>query len=194
MPPKSKFSKEQIIDVAFDIAKKEGIGSITIRKIALKLESSIAPIYVNFKDVDELKRAVISKIQELGNSMISEQNTGDPFLDIGIASIKFAKNYSVIFKEFLLKGNKDLVSNDEEMTQMVIQEMKKDSEFKIFSEEELRMIFMKLRIFQAGLSIMAANEAFASQLTDDVIIEMLNDTGIDILNGMKSRKINSKKL
>lgn len=188
MPPQNKFSKEQIINSAFEIAKEEGMDSITIRKVASKLESSIAPIYVNFKDLDELKSVVISKIHKIGNDMISEQNTGDPFLDIGIASIKFAKNYSMIFKDFLLKGDKYLVSYDEGMTQMVIQEMKKDSELKIFSEEELRMIFMKLRIFQAGLSIMVTNEAFASQLTDDVIIEMLNDTGIDILNGMKSRK------
>lgn len=191
MPPKNKFTKEQIIDAAFEIAKEEGMNGITIRKIASKLECSIAPIYVNFKEIDELKNAVVTKIHEIGNSLISEQNSGDPFLDLGIASIKFAKDYSILFKDFLLNGDKHLVSYDDGMTQMVIKEMVKDSELEIFSEVELRMLFMKLKIFQAGLSIMATNEAFASELTDEVIIKMLNDTGEDIVNGMKERKIKS---
>lgn len=61
MPLKPKFTKEQIIDSAFQIAKEEGIDKITIRKVANHLGSSSAPIYVNFKDVQELKRAVIKK-------------------------------------------------------------------------------------------------------------------------------------
>ncbi|HCF51225.1 MAG TPA: TetR/AcrR family transcriptional regulator, partial [Syntrophomonas sp.] len=34
MGPKIKFTKEQIIDAAFEIAKAEGIDNITMRKIA----------------------------------------------------------------------------------------------------------------------------------------------------------------
>ncbi|MFK4997460.1 TetR/AcrR family transcriptional regulator [Bacillus sp. N9] len=65
MPPKKKFSKEQIIDAAFEIAKEEGVSNITIRKVANQLGSSIAPIYVNFKDVDELIYEVIKKLWSL---------------------------------------------------------------------------------------------------------------------------------
>ena len=38
MPPKKKFSKEQIVDKAFEIAKTEGIDSITARRIAEELK------------------------------------------------------------------------------------------------------------------------------------------------------------
>jgi len=48
---------------------------------------------------------------------------------------------------------------------------------------------MKMRVFQAGLSIMATNESFALELTDEKVIEMLSDTGEDIVNGMKNRMI-----
>ncbi|HBQ87290.1 MAG TPA: TetR/AcrR family transcriptional regulator, partial [Syntrophomonas sp.] len=34
MGPKIKFTREQIIDVAFEIAETEGINGITMRKIA----------------------------------------------------------------------------------------------------------------------------------------------------------------
>jgi len=189
MPPKNKFSKEQIIDAAFEIAREEGMDSITIRKVASKLKSSIAPIYVNFNEVDELKMAVISKVQEISTDMIVEQNTGDAFLDIGIASIKFAKNYSTIFKDILLKESSYLEAYNENMMPIIIEEMKKDPELKNFSEEELKMLLTKLAAFQVGLSIMATNEAFASELTEEKIIGMLKDTCEDIVNGMKCRKI-----
>ncbi|MGG7078442.1 TetR/AcrR family transcriptional regulator [Clostridium sardiniense] len=189
MPPKNKFSKEQIIDAAFEIAREEGMDSITIRKVASKLKSSIAPIYVNFNEVDELKMAVISKVQEISTDMIVEQNTGDAFFDIGIASIKFAKNYSTIFKDLLLKESSYLEVYNENIMPIIIEEMKNDQELKNFSEEELKMLLTKLEAFQVGLSIMATNEAFASELTDEKIIEMLKDTCVDIVNGMKCRKI-----
>lgn len=189
MPPKNKFTKEQIIETAFEIAKEEGIDSITIRKIADNLGSSIAPIYVNFKDVEELKEAVISKIYGIGNSILQEQNTGDVFLNIGIASVKFAKDYSVIFKDLILKNNGYLDNYDEQLGNNIIQEMKKDEDLKEFSEEELKTLLMKMQVFQAGLSIMATNESFALKLTDEKIIEMLSDTGEDIVNGMKNRRL-----
>lgn len=189
MPPKNKFTKEQIIETAFEIAKEEGIDSITIRKIADNLGSSIAPIYVNFKDVEELKEAVISKIYEIGNSILQEQNTGDVFLNIGIASVKFAKDYSVIFKDLILKNNGYLNNYDEQLGNNIIQEMKKDEDLKEFSEEELKTLLMKMQVFQAGLSMMATNESFALKLTDEKIIEMLSDTGEDIVNGMKNRRL-----
>ena len=189
MPPKNKFTKEQIIETAFEIAKEEGIDSITIRKIADNLGSSIAPIYVNFKDVEELKEAVISKIYEIGNSILQEQNTGDVFLNIGIASVKFAKDYSVIFKDLILKNNGYLDNYDEQLGNNIIQEMKKDEDLKEFSEEELKTLLMKMQVFQAGLSIMATNESFALKLTDEKIIEMLSDTGEDIVNGLKNRRL-----
>ena len=43
MGPKVKFTREQIIDTAFEIAQTEGIDSITMRKIAEKMGSSVAP-------------------------------------------------------------------------------------------------------------------------------------------------------
>ena len=58
MGPKVKFTREQIIDAAFEIARTEGIDSITMRKIAEKMGSSVAPIYVNFNNVDELNEAL----------------------------------------------------------------------------------------------------------------------------------------
>ena len=70
MAPKNKFTKEEIIDAAFDIAKVDGLGAITVRKVAQKLNSSIAPIYVNFNDIDELIQEVVKKAFDISRELI----------------------------------------------------------------------------------------------------------------------------
>ena len=91
MAPKNKFTKEEIIDAAFDIAKVDGLGAITVRKVAQKLNSSIAPIYVNFKDIDELIQEVMKKTFVISKQLLAQQNTGQPFRDIGSSQSSICK-------------------------------------------------------------------------------------------------------
>ncbi|MCG8482411.1 MAG: TetR/AcrR family transcriptional regulator, partial [Clostridia bacterium] len=125
MGPKTKFSKEQIIDIAFEIAKKDGIDNITIRKVAEKLGSSIAPIYVNFKSINELTQAVLSKIFSISKKMLWEQNTLNPFRDMGIASLRFAKEYPVLFRDLVMKNNCHMKDYNQVMDTILIKQMKK---------------------------------------------------------------------
>ena len=44
MPPKFKFSREQIIDASVEIIRKNGSEALTARALAQKLDSSAKPI------------------------------------------------------------------------------------------------------------------------------------------------------
>src|SRR5690606_18911957 len=127
MAPKSKFTKEQIIDAAFEIARQEGLNGITIRKVADQLGSSIAPIYVNFKDVNELIREVIKKVSDVSKQYVAEINSGNPFHDIGVASIRCAKEYSVLFRDLVMRPNEHMQDYDEDMGNDLVEMMKGDS-------------------------------------------------------------------
>jgi AcrR family transcriptional regulator len=48
MPPKVQFSKEQILDTAFELVAEAGMAALSVRALAKRLGSSVAPIYVNF--------------------------------------------------------------------------------------------------------------------------------------------------
>jgi len=99
--PKIKFTREQIVEAAFEIAKTEGIDKITMRKIAEKMGSSVAPIYFNFKSNEEVLEALKERIISLSQQLLSEESTGKPFNDIGRASLRFATEYSVIFRDLV---------------------------------------------------------------------------------------------
>ncbi|GGH19055.1 TetR/AcrR family transcriptional regulator [Paenibacillus segetis] len=187
MAPKPKFTKDQIVDAAFEIARVEGFDGITIRKVADRLGSSIAPIYVNFKDVDELLQEVIQKTIAVSKQLLMEQKSGHPFHDIGVASLRFAKEYSVLFRDLVMRKNDHINEQDQEMS-MLIEMMKQDPDLKGLTEHELMTILLKMKIFQTGLSLMVANGLLPDDFNEEKSIEILDSVATDIITVAQMRK------
>lgn len=188
MPPKKKYTKKQIIDTAFELAKIEGIEGLTARKVADELGSSVAPIYVNFNDIEDLKKAVAHKVFNVSREMSKEKVTGDKFLDIGIASLRFAKEYSVLIQELVLKKNDYMEDYDQELGSEIIQQMKDDPNLNNFNNEELMMILLKMRVFQLGLSVMIANDLLPEEFDEETQIDLLASMGSDIITATRLHK------
>ena len=188
MAPKKKFTKETIISVAFEIAKAEGIDQITIRKVADQMGSSIAPIYVNFTDIYELKKAVMNKIHEVSQQMLMTQYNPNPFLNIGIASLKFAREYSVLFKD-LIMNNHAYLSDVQPQVGNILEQMRLDPELYDFTDEDLMGILLKMQVFQMGLSVMDINGLLPDGFDEEKLIAMMERTGKDIIAGVRSLKI-----
>lgn len=185
MAPKTKFTREAIIDAAFEIARTEGLDGITTRKVAEQLGSSVAPIYVNFKQLDELKKEVVLKIGALGKQLAAEINSGNPFRDIGLASIRFARDYSVLFRDLVMRPNAYLQSYDEDMGDDLVAMMKGDEQLEGLSHEQLQLLLLQMRIFQTGLSVMVANGLLPPALTEDEMVQLLDSTAQHIVIGMQ---------
>ncbi|MCC5910765.1 MAG: TetR/AcrR family transcriptional regulator [Clostridiaceae bacterium] len=188
MPPKKIYTREQIIDIAFEIARVVGTKNITIRKVADKLGSSIAPIYVNFKDVDELIQEVVKKTFEVSKEILDAQCSGNPFQDIGLASLRFAKEYPVLFRDIVINQNHYIKNSVEDLDYILIEEMKKDTELQGFSEDELKNILLKMRVFQTGLSVMVSNGLLSDDFDDEDAVQLLNSTATDIVCAARLRR------
>ena len=50
--PKQKITKEMVVDTAFDIARKDGMDRVLIKKIAGKLGCSVQPIYSYCQNIE----------------------------------------------------------------------------------------------------------------------------------------------
>ena len=185
MPPKKKYSRQQIVETAFKLAKRNGLESLTARKVADKLGSSVAPIYVSFEDIKDLKKAVAQKAFNISREMSKEEVTGDRFLDIGIASLRFAKEYSKLFQELVLKKNEYIKDYDQELGDGIIEEMSDDPQLSDFTEKELRMLLLKMRVFQLGLSVMVANDILPEDFDEETQIELLASMGTDVIIGTR---------
>lgn len=193
LPPRKQFTEDQIIQAAFEVARTEGISGLTARKVAKQLGSSVAPIYANFSDIEELKQKVADHLFELGRRMAQQPYTGDRFLDIGIASLRFAKEYSVLFRELVLNRNNYMDHYDAKLGGHIVEAMALDPELKGFSRDELMGILLKMRIFQLGLSAMIANGLLPPDFDDNAAIELLASAGEDVLIAAQHRKQNEDK-
>ncbi len=180
MPPKNKFSREEIIEAAFEIAKEEGFSKVTARSVANRLNSSVAPIYVNFKAIEELVQAVVQKVFALSEELLVRQKEQNLFENIGRASLDFARDYPVLFRELVLQPNPYMASYEDTETVMV-EALKDNEEMKDLTMEERRRLFLKMRIFQLGLSAMVANDHVPAWLDESEIEELLMETGKQLL-------------
>jgi len=66
--------------------------------------------------------------------------------------------------------------------------MKKDPELEDFTEEELMIILMKMRVFQMGFTIMAANRLHPEEFDLEKMIEIFNSTAEDVVMATRLRK------
>lgn len=188
MGPKVKFTREQIIDAAFEIAQTEGIDAITMRKIAKMMNSSVAPIYVNFEDVNELNEALQERITSISLQFFEEENSVNPLIKMGKACLRFAKEYSIVFRDLVAKNGKYMLGYDVKMMPTLIEEMQKDPELKGLPVDELKTILLKIIIFQLGLSIMVANSLLPEEFNKHDMMDILSSATDDAIMSAKLRR------
>jgi len=187
MPPKNKFNRQEIIEAAFEIAKEEGFSKITARSVASRLNASVAPIYVNFKTIEELTQVVIQRVFALSEELLAKQKGQNLFENIGKASLSFARDYPVLFRELVLKPNPYMTSY-EETEKAMVDALKKNVEMKDWTMEERRRLLLKMRIFQLGLSTMIANGHVPSWLDDKESEKLLMETGEQLMLAEQIRR------
>lgn len=187
MAPKTKYTKDEIVDAAFEIATTDGFDGITARSVAARLGCSVAPIYVNFSTIEELVSAVTERITALSTQLTEQQTGRDLFEKIGKASLAFARKYPVLFREIALKPNPHIASFEPIHEQMV-DAFAEDETMRELTREERKRLFLKMQVFQTGLSVMIANNLAPVSLGEKEAEELLIETGEELLEAsLRSR-------
>ena len=86
MPPKVKFTKDEIIQAALNVARVKGASSVSTRDIAAELQVSTRPIFTYFDTMEEV-RAEIRKAAEVVYERYVQRGLAEPipFLGVGAA-------------------------------------------------------------------------------------------------------------
>jgi AcrR family transcriptional regulator len=98
MPPKFKFTKEEMVDAAFKIVRRKGWGALSTRSLAGQLGSSSRPIYSFFHSITELEEEIVRKAVDLLYKYMVRKRTGDPWIDHGIGYVMFAHKEKHLFR------------------------------------------------------------------------------------------------
>ncbi len=175
MPKSVKITKEKILEAAFSIVREKGIESLSNRELAKKLNSSIRPIYYQFKNVEELNNELYIKIEKYFYKFLMDKMVDNipPYKQVGINYIKFAKEETNFFKFLFMSGSdlvpKEFISRDNEDYQELTKLIKLSTQLK---DEDIADFHTKMWVFTHGIAMLVATDTV--KLTESQIKELLS--------------------
>ena len=108
MPPKKKFTREEIIQIAYEMAREKGIDAVVARELGKRMGTSSSPIFTAFKNMEELQLAVRDRAMHEFERFIKDALNYTPaFKYVGVKMIQFSMQEPKLFQ--LLSINYGLV-------------------------------------------------------------------------------------
>ena len=184
MPPKPKFTKEEVIATSIALIAEKGTESFSAREIAEKLGTSVSPIFTAFGNMDSLESEVREAIMCRFNACLkkaSEQKNG--FKEMGICMIRFAKEEPELFKVLFMSRSSTEKAPDVifgslgEMEEFCINLIRQDYSLE---REDATMLFQHIWTYTYGISAMCASgvcifpeELIFKHLQDEFLAQMV---------------------
>ncbi len=191
MPPKKKFTKEDILRAAFNIVKKHGLDKLTARYVAVKLKSSQVPVYSNFSSMTALRKEVLKMAKDLMFEYSTKPYTDRTFLNIGTGIVLFARDNKNLFRALFLEKAvmKEIV--DDYLNSIKV-EMKKDLRFKDMTGDERNGLLIKMWIFTHGLASLVC-VGLVKDSRESIINELLGVGSAVIGAALQESRLNREK-
>ena len=186
MPPKAKYTKEQIRDIAYEMVKEQGEDSLTARNLATRLRTSTAPIFTAFSGIEEVQNEVKKKAWALYCEYIKEGMKSEiPFKGTGLMYIRFAKDEPNLFKMLFMKGVREdnpthYFPSGDTNEPMVRGEV--ENKYGL-DEERARKLYNHLSVYVHGIAVMCA--VGGCVFTDDDISRMISEVFMALTKGEK---------
>ena len=116
MPPKQKFTKEEIVSAALNLVRKEGAEALTARSLGDALQSSARPIFTVFENMAQVRDEVKKAAEEIYNQYIREGlKEKYPFKGTGKAYVRMAREEPNLFRLLFMTGAPQVPKMDDLM-------------------------------------------------------------------------------
>ena len=194
MPPKFKFTKEEIVNTGFKIVRHKGWGALSTRSLAGELGSSSRPIYSFFSSISELEEEIVKKAVDLLYKYMIRKRTDDPWLDHGIGYVMFALKEKHLFRAVndenhiaFFKKYGDLIWNT------LTSSLSDYPGFQGLTEEQIYKVQVTRWLFAHGLAFQASNPPPGTWDIKTIRIVM-QEGSLAILDGLRNQiKLSNQK-
>ena len=106
MPPKCRFTREEIMQAALDLTAEKGVGALTARGLAQRLGSSAKPIFGLFANMEEVQQEVVKAANLRYQEYLRQDMSAGrypPYKASGMAYIRFAREQKELFKLLFMR-------------------------------------------------------------------------------------------
>ena len=159
MARKKEIDKQRILDAAYKLAVRGGIESLTARNIAKAVNCSTQPIYLEFKNMQDLRNQVLARISdELKSNTLQQNFTGEPLIDLDLSYLYFAKEHVDLFRAMFVDGKFGNQMIVDTLMGLGLEKFKQQFDAEQFSEERLNHIAISNWIAATGLATLLINK------------------------------------
>jgi len=176
MPPKVKYTREEILEVALQMARENGIESVVARELGKRLGTSSSPIFTAFKNMEELQEEVRKLALKEFEACVKDALNYTPMTKyVGMKMIEFAAKEPHLFRLIYMRehdGNQTYAMLIEELGDTVrvcIEVMEKEY---ALSRDEASALFNQVWLHTFGICVLVAGRVCV--LTPEEISEMLS--------------------
>ena len=157
MPPKFKFTRQQIVDAAVDVTRQGGASALTARALAARLGCSVKPIFGLFENMQQVQQAVLAAADALYQSYIQRDMASGqypPYKASGMAYIRFAKEEPELFKLLFMRDRTgETPTENRQQVQPLIDLIRKNAGL---SESDAYLFHMEMWLYVHGIATMIA--------------------------------------
>ena len=194
MPPKPKFTKEELIQAALELTREGGLELVVARNLGKKLNTAPSTIFTHFDSVEEIRQAVLDAARELYNGYVEEGLAMvPPMKGFGVQYIRFAMEesnlYSVLFMN-KREGFKyvDFIINEGHYERILAAAEKDFS----LNREQAEFVYHNMWAYAHGIAVMSATGVCNFSIEE--ISQMLGMACRSFLIGMKAPRDEREKI
>lgn len=160
MPPKPKFTKEEIVQAALEIVSQKGVEALTAKELADALGTSARPIFTVFSCMKDVQEEVRSAAMHRFESFAEQRLPGMPlFKQVGMQMVLFGAKEPKLYQLLFMQENRNAVSFDD-----VFGELGPTAKTCIglickeygMSEQEAKLLFENVWIYTFGVGALCA--------------------------------------
>ena len=184
MPPKAKFTKEQITKAALCVVSEKGAQALTAKELGAALGTSTTPIFTVFNSMQEVQDAVmLAAMERFEEYAHKAAHLGPVFKQIGMQMILFAKEepklYQLIFMSSISEAQTfdDIYAHLGSLADECLNVLQKDYDL---SKADAKTLFEHVWIHTFGIGALCAtgvcdfsHEQIAQMLTQDFTAMMM---------------------
>ena len=162
MPPKPKFTREEIVQTALNVVSQKGVEALTAKELGEALGSSARPIFTVFSSMREVQDEVRAAAMRRFESYAERKLPGMPlFKQVGMQMVLFGAKEPKLYQLLFMRENRSAVGFDD-----VFGELGPTAEACValireeyaMSEAEARLLFENMWIYTFGVGALCATK------------------------------------
>ncbi|NLU24111.1 MAG: TetR/AcrR family transcriptional regulator [Clostridiales bacterium] len=168
MPAPKKVTREDILEGALNTLRESGFASVNARSVAKKLGCSTQPIYLSFKNMDELKneltkRAIQEHSSRVKESMKEQNIQWSRYCSYGMGLVRFAKEEKQLFRFLYLEEGENGKQQDDIHIPQIIRVIQEDYGY---SEEIACQFHRDMTFYSFGIAVMVNKGSLEISIDD----------------------------